>query len=131
MWLPLMYHGVDAFVGALREKVALAKHAYNKMKTMKFIDVGPEPALTLFVFRYNGVDTHSENEGRHDIANGLNEEMKRVFDDDGRVYLSTTIMNGRLWFRVCVLGIRTHQKNIDTLLSMVESHYRQRFQHRL
>ena len=127
MWFPLMYHGVDTFVGALREKVMLANYAYQKMKEMIFVDVGPEPELTLFVFRFNGVGIYEEDR-RHDsdIINTFNADMKQAFDEDGKIFLTTTMLDGRLWFRVCVLSVRTHQNHMDSLLDMVQSRYERR-----
>ena len=127
MWFPLMYHGVDTFVGALREKVMLANYAYQKMKEMIFVDVGPEPELTLFVFRFNGVGIYKEDR-RHDsdIINSFNADMKQAFDEDGKIFLTTTMLDGRLWFRVCVLSVRTHQNHMDSLLDMVQSRYERR-----
>jgi len=127
MWFPLLYHGVDRFADALREKVILTRYAYNKMKKMNFIDVGPNPPLTVFIFRFNGRGIYDDNKLK-DIKyiNLLNKEMREAFQDDGRVYLTNTVLDGEYWIRVAVLGIRTHKKDMDTLLEMVLFHFGQR-----
>ena len=89
LWLPLLYHGVDVFKDALREKIMLTKYAYDKMKTFKFIELGPYPQLTVFIFRYNGKGINNNQLNSVGDLNKLNEEMNEIFQDDGRIYFST------------------------------------------
>ena len=109
IWLPLLYHGVDTFTDALREKRSLVMYAYSKLEELEFIQLGPKPHLTVFVFRHNGKGIQSKLQGgeKNDIGddvilNGLNMKLKALFEDDGRVYLTSTELDGCVWLRVAV-----------------------------
>jgi len=40
--------------------------------------------------------------------------------DDGRVFLSSTRIGGNYWIRLAVLSFRSHRKEVDLCLSVLE-----------
>ena len=49
--------------------------------------------------------------------------MNLAFQEDGRAFLTSTELDGDLWMRVVVLSIRTHKKEIDDMIDMIEKQY--------
>jgi hypothetical protein len=45
--------------------------------------------------------------------------MDRIHKD-GRVFLSSTLINGKLWIRCALVSHRTHLKEIDLALQMIK-----------
>lgn len=111
MWIPLKLHGVKRFRDALDEKQLLARYLWEKMNSMDEIEVGPEPQLSIFMFRWNP--------GGGEDLNALNRELYNLILNDGRLFLSTTEIDGKFFFRVAILSVRTHQKEVDELLGKV------------
>lgn len=111
MWLPLKLHGVKRFRDALDEKQLLAQYLWQKMNSMDEIEVGPEPQLSIFMFRWNP--------GNGD-SNVLNRELHKLILKEGRFFLSTTEVEGNFFFRVAILSVRTHQKEVDELLDTIQ-----------
>ena len=83
MWLPLKLFGVATFRAALREKILLARYMYEEMQKIPGIELGPQPMLSVFIFR------HIPKEG--DI-NTHNQRLVKAIQDDGRVFLSSTMI---------------------------------------
>lgn len=110
MWLPLKLHGIKPFRCALEEKQLLAKYLWNQLKKVDDIEVGPEPQLSIFMFRWNP--------GRDD-SNEMNKRLHQAILKDGRLFLSTTEINGTFFFRVAVLSARTHINEVDQLISIL------------
>lgn len=110
MWVPLKLHGIQRFRDALAEKQLLALYLWKKFKEMNDIETGPEPELSIFMFRWNPPDGDS---------NELNRELHQAILKEGRFFLSTTEINGKFFFRVAVLSVRTHLEEADELLSVV------------
>ncbi len=52
MWLPLQLSGVAPFRAALGEKLALCRHAHRALREDPMFEVGPEPDLSVMLFRY-------------------------------------------------------------------------------
>jgi glutamate/tyrosine decarboxylase-like PLP-dependent enzyme len=108
MWLPLQLHGVAPFKACLQEKLLLSNYFYEEIGKMGF-ETGPQPDLTVSIFRYpNDEDNH------------INQQLIDAIHEDGRVFLSSTIIKGKLWLRCAVVAHRTHQKEIELALQVIK-----------
>ena len=107
MWLPLQVFGVAPFRAALDEKLLLARYARERLEESDRFDVGPEPDLSVVTFRMHGSD----------------EANKRLLDAvhaDGRVFMSSTLLDDRFTLRLAIVNFRTHKTDIDTTLHVLE-----------
>ena len=110
LWLPLKLHGVAPFRACLEEKLLLAKYFYEEVRKLGF-ECRIEPELSVVVYRYvpaNG-DPDSFNKAL----------LERVVAD-GRVFISSTVLNGDYTLRFACLAFRTHLKTVDTLLEVLK-----------
>lgn len=112
MWLPLMLHGVKPFRACLDEKLLLAQYFYNEIKKLGF-ETGPKPELTVVTYRY--VPKTGD-------ANKFNEELVKAVQHDGRVFISSTTINGIYMLRFACLSFRTHLQTVNTLLDILAKH---------
>lgn len=111
MWLPLKLFGLHPFRAALEEKMLLAQYFRKELSKMPGFEVGPEPDISIAVFRY--VPKSGE-------ANAFNEKLIKAIQDDGRIFLSSTTIHGVFWIRVAVVVFRTHKTKVDLLLEIVK-----------
>ena len=110
MWLPLQLFGVTAFRKALEEKILLCQYFYKKIAEAGF-EVGPEPELSVCIYRFTeGVEN----------ANEFNQQLIKSVQDDGRIYISSTTIDGVFWLRLAVLVFRTHLQTIEDLLIILK-----------
>lgn len=116
MWLPLKLLGVKPFQAALEEKLLLARYFYEKIQSIENIEVGPEPQLSVLFFRY-------VPESRD--ADQFNRQLVELIHQDGRVFLSSTNINGRFYIRLAVLNFRTHLETIDLTLEIIQEKIRE------
>ncbi len=113
LWLPLMLHGVAPFRAGLEEKLLLTRWFHREAAAMGF-EMGPEPDLSVTTFRW--VQEGAEPEAVNAFNRGLLDEIHR----DGRVFLSSTSLDGRFVLRLAALAFRTHLDTIETTLAMLE-----------
>lgn len=111
MWLPLKLFGLKPFRAALEEKLYLARYFYEEIKKIKGFEVGPEPELSVAIFRYVPVDKN---------ADSFNKKLIQIIQKDGRIFLSSTSINGVFWIRVAVVSFRTHLEQIELLLDIIK-----------
>ncbi len=110
MWLPLQLFGIEPFRAALREKLLLCRYFYQQIQDIEGIEVGPEPELSVAFFRY------LPEKGDPDSFN------KKLVDEihrDGRVFLSSTHIDGTVYLRLAVLNFRTHLQDVELILSVL------------
>lgn len=108
MWLPLQLFGLKPFRAALEEKVLLCRYFYRKIQELGF-EAGPEPDLSITIFRYKRPD-----------STGFNERLVEYVRKDGRIFLSSTTINGEYWIRLAVLSFRTHLREIELCLEILQ-----------
>ncbi len=110
VWLPLKLCGLAPFRAALEEKLLLARYFQDAMGRIPGFEVGPDPELSVCTFRY--VPQHGD-------ADAFNERLVRRIRDDGRVFLSSTQVDGRFIIRLAVLAFRTHLETIDLTIDLL------------
>lgn len=113
MWLPLKLIGVAPFRTALEEKLLLARYFRLRAQALGF-EVGPAPDLSVVTFRYAPAGTTLEQ------ANSDNQRIADWVRRDGRVFVSSTILDGRFTLRLVALAFRTHRRTIDLALEVLE-----------
>jgi glutamate/tyrosine decarboxylase-like PLP-dependent enzyme len=110
VWLPLALGGLAPFRAALEEKLLLARYFHARIQDVPGFEVGPDPELSVCTFRY--VPKHGD-------ANLFNERLVKAIRLDGRVFLSSTQVDGRFIIRLAVLAFRTHLETIDLTLDLL------------
>ncbi len=111
MWLPLKLYGTAPFKASLSEKVHLARYFYEEISKRPEFEVGPHPDISVVYFRYVAE--------KGDV-NAINERLVKTIQDDGRVFLSSTVLNGKFVIRCAVVSFRTHLAEIDLALSVID-----------
>jgi len=105
VWLPLHLHGVAAFRMALDEKLDLARLAYEKLRSEPTLQVPWEPALSTVVFRMADDDA--------------SRRLLAAVNGSGRVFLSSTVVEGRFTLRLCIVSHRTHVDRVTEAIDLI------------
>jgi glutamate/tyrosine decarboxylase-like PLP-dependent enzyme len=114
MWLPLVVLGTRPFRAALDEKLLLARYFREEIERHGF-EVGPEPDLSVVTYRWapEGMGLDEANRRNQEIIDGVRR--------DGRVFLSSTMLDGRFTLRLAVLAFRTHLRTIDLTIDVLRA----------
>ena len=112
MWLPLMLIGTKPFRAALEEKLLLARYFHQRVAALGF-EVGPSPDLSVVVYRWApaGLDLEA--------TNAINQAIVDRLRADGRVFLSSTMLDGVFFLRLAALSFRTHLRAVDLALRLL------------
>lgn len=108
LWLPLQIAGLSAFRAAQAEKLALARYFHARLKEIDRFDPGPTPDLSVVAFRYRPTSGDPDD---------FNERLLRHVQEEGRVMLSGTRIDGRYTLRCAILSFRTHIEDVDEAVS--------------
>ncbi len=106
VWLPLLLAGVAVYRAALEEKLLLARYFHERVGRIPGVEAGPPPDLSVVTFRIAGGDDP-------------NRRFTAAVQTDGRIYLSSTVIDGRVTQRLAVLGHRTHLRHVDLALDVI------------
>lgn len=109
LWLPLLLHGVAPFRACLEEKRLLVRYFHQQVRSLGF-EVGADPQLTVSTYRW--VPKRGD-------PDSFNEALVQAIHRDGRVFVSSTRLDGRYFLRLAVLSFRTHLETIELTLQVL------------
>jgi len=112
MWLPLVLLGTAPFRAALEEKLLLARYFHRQIASAGF-EVAPPPDLSIVTYRW------APPGGSLEQANAMNKAIVDGARHDGRVFLSSTMLEGRFTLRMAALAFRTHRRTIDLAVQVL------------
>lgn len=110
LWLPLQIAGVGAFRAAQSEKIKLARYFHARLSEMRGWEAGPPPDLSVVAFRFRPAAGD---------ADAFNDRLLRRVQEEGRVFLSGTRIDGAAWLRCAILSFRTHLAHIDETIDVL------------
>ena len=110
LWLPLQLLGVAPFRATLSEKIWLTRYFHERVQALPHVEVGPEPELSVSLFRYAPPGKDS---------NAVNARLIERLQADGRVFLSSTHIEGQHWLRLAALAFRTRKSTVDLTLEVL------------
>ncbi len=116
LWLPLKLLGVAPFRAALSEKIRLARYFHQQIQHMDGFEVGPFPDLSVVTYRYLP---------KRGDADAFNQRLTQAIQADGRVFISSTLLDSKLVLRLAISCFRTHKDDIDETLDILSRTARQ------
>jgi len=109
VWIPLLLHGPEPFAACLEEKLELTRYFHREVARLGF-EVGPEPELSVSTYRW----VPAEGD-----ANDFNRALVDRVHRDGRVFVTSTMLEGRFVLRAAIVVFRTHLEDIDRTLEIL------------
>jgi glutamate/tyrosine decarboxylase-like PLP-dependent enzyme len=111
LWLVMQQIGEPGYRQLISRDIALAKTLQAKIAAhadFELIAAGP---LSVTCFRY-------APPGLNDL-NILNRRIAETIQREGRVFLTTTELNGKVALRACIVNFRTTEADLDILLDVL------------
>ena len=110
LWLPLQIAGVAAFRAAQSEKLALARYFHQRLSEIDGFDPGSAPDLSVVAFRYLPESGDADE---------FTERLLKHLQQEGRVMMSGTRIDGTYYIRCAILCFRTHIEHVDQAIEAI------------
>lgn len=124
VWLPLKLFGWETFTQYLDEKIDLCAQAFDAVQSLKHIEIISTPQLSTFAFRLAPAEFTSTT-----ALNALNHEFLSRINNQRKIFLSGTTINGIFVIRVCVLCFRTHEQHILQCIAAIKDNISPTLEH--
>jgi aromatic-L-amino-acid decarboxylase len=114
VWLPVQYYGLGSLRSAIDTGINLAAHAEKLLRQDPVFEILSPAQLGIVCFRAHprGVDEPA-------ALDALNERINQQVNALGRHFISSTRLGGRFSLRICILGFRTGQDDVDELIQSI------------
>jgi aromatic-L-amino-acid decarboxylase len=115
VWLPLKLFGVRAFRDNLEEKLGLSDWLYQKFLEEPGFQCLTEPDLSVIAFQY------VPKKGAAGNGDDFNRRLLEKINRSQKLFLSSTLLNGRFVIRTCILSFRTHKAEAEYAFEVITS----------
>ena len=115
VWLPFKLHGVGVFRQYLDEKLDLAAWIEKQIRQLPELEILASAELSILAF---AVAAEQRSLTRR---NQLTRELIKRINDQQRVHLTGTLLNGLFAIRIAVVPYRTHLDRMEMLLEDIKS----------
>ena len=109
IWFLLRFHGLAGLKAMIRNHVGWAQKLATRLAAEPDFEVVTEPVLSLFSFRHIGGDD----------ADGHNIALVNAINDDGRIYLTQTRVDGRIAIRFQAGQFEMTEADADTAFDVI------------
>jgi aromatic-L-amino-acid decarboxylase len=111
LWMTLQQIGEKGYRELITHDVAMARALQEKIRgraDFELIAAGPL-SVTCFRFVADGVED----------VDALNRQLLDIVQREGRVFLTSTQIEGKLVLRACIVNFRTSEADLDVLLEVL------------
>jgi glutamate/tyrosine decarboxylase-like PLP-dependent enzyme len=111
LWLTIQQIGVEGYRKLITHDIAMARYLQARIQERRDFELVAAGSLSVTCFRY-------APEGVEDVDT-LNKQLLPIIQREGRAFLTSTELNGRLALRACIVNFRTTEADIDLLLEVI------------
>ena len=111
LWFLIRAHGLEGLRMMIRNHVAWAQKLAARLRAEPDFEITSEPMLSLFSFRYLG------NGGRD--VEALNQQLVQAINDDGRIYVTQTMLDGMFVIRFQIGQFEVNESDIDLAFEVI------------
>jgi aromatic-L-amino-acid decarboxylase len=111
LWFLLRAEGLEGLRSMIRNHVAWTEELAQGLRRAGGIELATEPMLALLTFRLKAGSP--EEEERRNLA------LLEAINDDGRIYLTQTRVDGRIAIRLQVGGFTTQREDVRLALDVI------------
>jgi aromatic-L-amino-acid decarboxylase len=112
LWFLLRAHGLEGLRGMIRNHVRWSGNLAARLAEVPGFEIVTEPMLSLFSFR------HSPRAASAD-PDAHNRALVTAINDDGRIYLTPTIVDGRVAIRFQAGQFDTTEADVDMAFDVI------------
>ncbi len=111
LWMVIQQIGEQGYRELISRDVALAKSLQTRIQERNDFELVAAGPLSVTCFRY-------APEGAIDLT-ALNKKLVEIVQREGKVFLTSTELDGQMVLRACIVNFRTTERDLDALLDTV------------
>jgi aromatic-L-amino-acid/L-tryptophan decarboxylase len=114
LWLAFRVHGAEQFRKAIKNNLAQAQLCKGFVEANEELELLVEPQLSTVPFRH----VPKKLKDNETALNEHNLKLVKRMQDDGRVYVSSAVVDGKVCLRPCFVNFRTCDNDVKVLIEV-------------
>ncbi|MEX0905337.1 MAG: aspartate aminotransferase family protein [Balneolaceae bacterium] len=117
VWLALQQAGRRGYVQMIGEDIELSRYMFEKAREHPELEAITQN-LSITTLRYVPPDFESHDQGGT-YLDTLNETLLNKLQQDGELFLSHAVVDGKYCLRGCIVNFRTSKKDIEEMIDII------------
>jgi aromatic-L-amino-acid/L-tryptophan decarboxylase len=115
VWMALRYHGLDGYKNLIEHDIMLATRLVESLRAAADFEVFEPQSLSIVCFRYTPLNLRGDRAAMNAANRAILEKVQLA----GRIFLSSTIIEGEFWLRACFVNPGSTVQDVDTILGVI------------
>ena len=115
VWMALRYHGTAGYRASIERDIEHAERLAALVRGTDDFELCEPQSLSIVCFRFRPRSFQVDDES----LDALNKSLLEKIQIGGRVFVSSTVLNGRFWLRACIVNPRATGRDIDCIVDTV------------
>lgn len=112
-WMSVKAYGFDRIQQMIQKDIDLTNYLIKLVEESSDFELKSKADLAVACFRYKGDLTNEEE------ITALNQQLIPALEADGRVFITSTKLNGEFVLRACIINHRKTEQSIEYLLDTI------------
>jgi glutamate/tyrosine decarboxylase-like PLP-dependent enzyme len=117
VWAALKYFGVEGYRRLIDHDIAMARHLAERIRDDAMFELWEPQGLSIVCFRCVPQGMRADATA----VDALNQQILTSVQLGGEAFLSSTILQGRLYLRACVVNPRATEADVNGVFDVVRS----------
>jgi glutamate/tyrosine decarboxylase-like PLP-dependent enzyme len=113
VWMSIKAYGLDRIQAAMQQDLDLTRYLEQQLEASPDFELKSQSALAIACFRYTGTGLNEQQ------VETINQSLIPALEADGRIFITSTRLNGKFVLRACIINHRKTQASIDYLLTVI------------
>ena len=113
VWMTIKTYGYKVIKKSIKNDISMAQYAYKLICNNDRFETIHKPELSILCFKYKGKVKSSD-------SSNVNKKIIDIIEEDGRIFLSGTVINGKNVLRINCINHRRKKSDIDYLFKVLE-----------
>ncbi len=113
VWMTLKTYGARKLTATIQRDIEKAQYLVNEIEKADHLEMMAPAPLSIVCFRYNFGQVSPKK------LTQLNDEIINRVEQDGRIFLTGTKINGQTALRVCFINHRTSNRDVEAIIKVV------------
>jgi aromatic-L-amino-acid decarboxylase len=114
LWIAIRQIGLDGYRRSISHDIAMARSLRQRLREAPDFELVAAGPLSITCFRHRPAA-----EGQNADVDRLNRTILDAVQNEGRVFLTGTELQGRFVLRACIVNFRTREPDLDALLDAI------------
>ena len=114
LWMTIRHLGLEGYRRSISHDIAMARSLQRRLRDAPDFELVAAGPLSITCFRHRPAA-----EGQGADVDRLNRNILDAVQNEGRVFLTGTELQGRFVLRACIVNFRTRERDLDALLDAI------------